>query len=36
LNHSGQFWRPEWGTDSHLHLWSNLTVFCKKNGIKFR
>jgi hypothetical protein len=26
----------EWGTDSHLqHLWSNLKMFFKKNGIKF-
>jgi hypothetical protein len=37
LNHSGQFWRLEWGTDSHLqHLWSKFTMFFKTNGIKFR
>jgi hypothetical protein len=37
LNHSGQFWRLEWGIDSHLqHLWSNLKMFFNEIGIKFR
>jgi hypothetical protein len=34
LNHSGQFWRLEWETDSHLqHVQGNLKKFFK-NGIK--
>jgi hypothetical protein len=34
--HSGQFCRLEWGTDSNFkHLWSNVKMFFKKNGIKF-
>jgi hypothetical protein len=34
LKHSGQVWRLEWGTDSHLqHLSSSLKMFFKKNGI---
>jgi hypothetical protein len=36
LNHSDQFWRLEWGTDSHLRdLESNLKMFFMKNGMKF-
>jgi hypothetical protein len=36
LKHSVQFWRLEWGADSHLqHLYSNLVMFFKKNGLKF-
>jgi hypothetical protein len=35
LNHSGQLWRLEWGTDSHLqHLKSNLNMFFK-TSIKY-
>jgi hypothetical protein len=34
LNCSVQFWRLDWGTDSHLqHPYSNMKVFFKKNGI---
>jgi hypothetical protein len=34
FKHSGQFWRLEWGTDSHLqHLLSNLKMLFKKNGL---
>jgi hypothetical protein len=34
-NHCGQFWRLNWGIDSHLqHLQSNLKPVFKKNGIK--
>jgi hypothetical protein len=37
LNHSGQFWRLDWGTDSHLqHLYRNLKMVFKINCTKFR
>jgi hypothetical protein len=36
LNRSGQFWRLDWGTYSHLqHIWTNFKMFLKKNVIKF-
>jgi hypothetical protein len=36
LNHCRQFWRLEWGRDSHLQrLWSNSKMFFKRNGMKF-